>query len=94
MRRLGLIVMLGALTAFGPISIDMYLPAFPIITQHFHATPAQVQLTLTACLAGVAAGLSRGPLGGCATVGLLAKRSYVLLFHACRCFDWVQPPSM
>lgn len=63
MRRLGLIIVLGALTAFGPMSIDMYLPAFPILTGHFHATPSQVQLTLTACLAGLALGqLGYGPV--------------------------------
>jgi DHA1 family bicyclomycin/chloramphenicol resistance-like MFS transporter len=62
-RRLGLVIILGALTAFGPMSIDMYLPAFPALTRHFHATPAQVQLTLTACLAGLALGqLGYGPL--------------------------------
>ena len=63
MRRPGLIVLLGALTAFGPMSIDMYLPAFPVLTRHFHASPAQVQLTLTACLAGLALGqLGYGPM--------------------------------
>ena len=63
MRRLALIIVLGALTAFGPMSIDMYLPAFPALTRHFHATEAQVQLTLTACLAGLALGqLLYGPV--------------------------------
>jgi MFS transporter, DHA1 family, multidrug resistance protein len=62
-RRLGLILVLGALTAFGPMSIDMYLPAFPTLTQHFQTGPAQVQLTLTACLAGLALGqLAYGPV--------------------------------
>src|SRR2546430_4056851 len=51
------------MTAFGPMSIDMYLPAFPLLTGHFHASAAQVQLTLTACLAGLAAGqLLYGPV--------------------------------
>src|SRR6266581_3011517 len=63
MRRLALIIVLGALTAFGPMSIDMYLPAFPALTRHFHAPEAQVQLTLTACLAGLALGqLLYGPV--------------------------------
>src|SRR2546423_5597946 len=45
------------------MSIDMYLPAFPDLTAHFHATQAQVQLTLTACLAGLALGqLLYGPV--------------------------------
>jgi MFS transporter, DHA1 family, multidrug resistance protein len=62
-RRLLLIVVLGALTAFGPMSIDMYLPAFPTLAGHFHATQPQVQLTLTACMAGLALGqLLYGPV--------------------------------
>jgi MFS transporter, DHA1 family, multidrug resistance protein len=61
-RRVGLVILLGALTAFGPMSIDMYLPAFPELTRHFHADPSAVQLTLTACLAGLALGqLGYGP---------------------------------
>jgi DHA1 family bicyclomycin/chloramphenicol resistance-like MFS transporter len=51
-----LVIMLGALTAFGPMSIDMYLPAFPTLSAHFHTGQPQVQLTLTACLAGLALG--------------------------------------
>jgi MFS transporter, DHA1 family, multidrug resistance protein len=62
-RRLGLVIVLGALIAFGPMSIDMYLPAFPDLTAHFHATESQVQLTLTTCLAGLALGqLLYGPV--------------------------------
>ncbi len=63
MRRLALIIVLAALIAFGPMSIDIYLPAFPALTRHFHATEAQVQLTLTSCLAGLALGqLLYGPV--------------------------------
>jgi DHA1 family bicyclomycin/chloramphenicol resistance-like MFS transporter len=62
-RRVGLVIVLGALIAFGPMSIDMYLPAFPDLTTHFHTTESQVQLTLTACLAGLAVGqLLYGPV--------------------------------
>ncbi len=56
MRRLGIIVILGALTAFGPMAIDIYLPAFPVLTSHFRASEPEIQLTLTACLAGLAVG--------------------------------------
>ena len=46
-RRLGkLTLILGALTAFGPLSIDMYLPSFQAIARDLEASPAQVQLTL------------------------------------------------
>jgi MFS transporter, DHA1 family, multidrug resistance protein len=62
-RRVGLVILLGALSAFGPMSIDMYLPAFPVIATRFGAGPAAVQLTLTACLAGLALGqLVYGPM--------------------------------
>jgi DHA1 family bicyclomycin/chloramphenicol resistance-like MFS transporter len=54
--RRGLLLILGALSAIGPLSIDMYLPALPFITGEMLSTPAQVQLTLTACLIGVSVG--------------------------------------
>jgi hypothetical protein len=41
---LSLIPLLGALAAFGPLSIDMYLPSFPTLASEFGATPGQVQL--------------------------------------------------
>jgi len=54
---------LGALSAFGPLSMDMYLPATPTIAADLHASQSQVQLTLSACLAGLAFGqLVAGPL--------------------------------
>jgi MFS transporter, DHA1 family, multidrug resistance protein len=45
-RRGTLSLMLGSLTALGPLSIDMYLPSFQAIARDLRATPAQVQLTL------------------------------------------------
>jgi MFS transporter, DHA1 family, multidrug resistance protein len=58
-----LVVVLGAVNAIGPLSIDMYLPAFPDISQSLDASASQVQLTLTACVAGLALGqLLIGPL--------------------------------
>ncbi|APU13445.1 Bcr/CflA family multidrug efflux MFS transporter [Actinoalloteichus fjordicus] len=61
--RWRLALILGAITAVGPLSIDMYLPAFPDISVEFDSTAAQVQLTLTACLIGLAFGqLLAGPL--------------------------------
>jgi DHA1 family bicyclomycin/chloramphenicol resistance-like MFS transporter len=59
----GLILVLGALTAFGPLSIDMYLPSLPTLERAFGATAASVQLTLSAFLAGMAIGQAfYGPL--------------------------------
>jgi MFS transporter, DHA1 family, multidrug resistance protein len=45
-RRGTLSLMLGSLTALGPLSIDMYLPSFQAIARDLAASPAQVQLTL------------------------------------------------
>ena len=55
-RRGLLLLILGALSAIGPLSIDMYLPALPAISGEMVSAPAQVQLTLTACLIGVSVG--------------------------------------
>lgn len=62
-RHVQLIVVLGTLIALGPLTIDMYLPAFPELTEDLGAGPASVQLTLTGMLAGLAVGqLVIGPL--------------------------------
>lgn len=62
-NRLRLAAMLGALVAFAPLSIDMYLPAFPAIGRTFAVDHGPVQLTLAAYLAGLAAGqLVYGPV--------------------------------
>ncbi|MDH2393200.1 Bcr/CflA family multidrug efflux MFS transporter [Streptomyces sp. HNM0663] len=64
-RRAALLVtlVLGGLTALPPLSMDMYLPALPAVTESFGAHAATVQLTLTACLAGMALGqLVVGPM--------------------------------
>jgi MFS transporter, DHA1 family, multidrug resistance protein len=58
-----LVLLLGVLVALGPFTIDMYLPALPVIAPDLGSTPAAVQLILTGTLAGVAAGqLVIGPL--------------------------------
>ncbi len=38
-KRLWMAVVLGSLAAFGPLSIDMYLPAFPDLARDFHTSP-------------------------------------------------------
>ena len=61
--RLRIVVVLGALSAFGPLSIDFYLPGLPRLTSDFDASASAGQLTLTACLLGLAFGqLAFGPL--------------------------------
>jgi DHA1 family bicyclomycin/chloramphenicol resistance-like MFS transporter len=58
-----LIVLLGALTAFAPLAIDMYLPAFPEIAREFGVELGAVEFTVSIFLAGMAAGqLIYGPL--------------------------------
>ena len=61
--RLRLVLVLGALIALGPLTIDMYLPALPRIVDDLQTTSAAVQLTLTGTLVGLALGqLLVGPL--------------------------------
>src|SRR5215831_18790435 len=58
-----LILILGALSAFGPLSMDMYLPGLPSLTRDLGASASAGQLTLTGCMLGLAAGqLVAGPM--------------------------------
>ncbi len=62
-RRVLYIVLLGALTALGPFTIDLYLPAFPQLEADFATSAAMIQLTLTGTMLGFAVGqLVVGPL--------------------------------
>ncbi|MCC6164351.1 MAG: multidrug effflux MFS transporter [Acidobacteria bacterium] len=59
----GLIVLLGSLTAIAPMSIDMYLPAFPALQETFGTDVAAIQRTLSVFFIGLAVGqLFYGPL--------------------------------
>ncbi|GAA1873952.1 multidrug effflux MFS transporter [Pseudonocardia ailaonensis] len=61
--RVRIALLLGALTALGPLTIDMYLPALPTIVTEYETTASTVQLTLTGTLIGLALGqLFIGPL--------------------------------
>ncbi|MEU9103153.1 Bcr/CflA family multidrug efflux MFS transporter [Streptomyces xanthophaeus] len=88
-RRTGLLVifMLGGLTALPPLSMDMYLPALPAVTDALNSPAATVQLTLTACLAGMALGqLVIGPMSdkwGRRTPLLTGMVVYVLATALC-----------
>ena len=56
-------LMLGFITAVAPLSIDMYLPAFPQIEATYGVAPGTAQITLAAWFAGLAIGqLSQGTL--------------------------------
>ncbi|MFT3877477.1 MAG: multidrug effflux MFS transporter [Propioniciclava sp.] len=64
-RRVGpvLATLLMLLTVFGPISMDLYLPVLPALTDELGATTSAAQLTVTACLIGLAVGqVIAGPL--------------------------------
>ncbi|MHC8404393.1 multidrug effflux MFS transporter [Pseudomonas sp. TMB3-21] len=57
------ILILGALSAFGPLAIDFYLPAFPTMALAFGTDEAHVQLTLAAYFLGLSIGqLLYGPV--------------------------------
>ena len=58
-----LVLIVGGLTIFGPLCIDMYLPALPRISADLHASTSAVQLSVTGCLVGIALGqLVIGPI--------------------------------
>ena len=61
--RIFLLIFLGLLTAFGPFVTDMYLPALPSMVDLFGTNTSMVQLSLTSCMIGLAAGqLLFGPM--------------------------------
>ncbi|MGV8603992.1 MFS transporter, partial [Pseudomonas aeruginosa] len=58
-----LLLLLSALVAFGPLSIDMYLPSLPAIAADLGASDAQVQRSISGFLVGFCVGmLFYGPL--------------------------------
>jgi DHA1 family bicyclomycin/chloramphenicol resistance-like MFS transporter len=62
-RTPGVTILLAALVALGPISTDLYLPSLPGLARAFATDVAEVQLTLSVFLAGLAGGqLVYGPL--------------------------------
>jgi MFS transporter, DHA1 family, multidrug resistance protein len=57
------VFILGLLSAIGPFSIDMYLPAFPAIAKDLHTTVGNVSLSLSSFFIGISAGqFIYGPL--------------------------------
>jgi DHA1 family bicyclomycin/chloramphenicol resistance-like MFS transporter len=62
-RRTILVLILGMITAIGPFSIDMYLPAFTAIATDLHTTVAHVSLSLSSFFIGISIGqFIYGPL--------------------------------
>lgn len=61
--QIWLTIFLGSLAALAPLSMDMYLPALPLLTDVFGVATSMVQLTLTATMAGMAIGqIFAGPI--------------------------------
>jgi len=75
------------LTVFGPISMDLYLPALPALTAELGAATSTAQLTVTACLVGLALGqLFAGPMSdrfGRRPVLLVGVVAYVVTSLLC-----------
>jgi DHA1 family bicyclomycin/chloramphenicol resistance-like MFS transporter len=55
-QRLVYVVVLGALTALGPFTIDLYLPAFPVLEAELGVSAAAIQITLTGTMIGFGLG--------------------------------------
>ena len=87
----GSFVVLGLLSTFGPISLDLYLPALPDLADELAATPSAAQLTITACLIGLAVGqIIAGPLSdrfGRKRPLMIGLVAYALASLACA-FAW------
>ncbi|MEB6592348.1 MULTISPECIES: multidrug effflux MFS transporter [Pseudomonas] len=61
--NLRMVLILGALSAFGPLAIDFYLPAFPAMAKAFATDEKHVQATLAAYFLGLSIGqLAYGPV--------------------------------
>jgi len=61
--NLRMVLILGALSAFGPLAIDFYLPAFPAMAQAFATDEKHIQTTLAAYFLGLSLGqLAYGPV--------------------------------
>ncbi len=62
-KDLRIILLLGLLTAIGPLSIDMYLPGFETIAKELHTSIAHVSMSLSSYFIGISVGqLLYGPL--------------------------------
>lgn len=90
----GVATLLLVLTVFGPISMDLYLPALPSLTTELGAPTSTAQLTVTACLIGLAAGqLIAGPLSdrfGRRGPVLIGVTAYVIVSALCAASPTVQ----
>lgn len=62
-KKLWMALLLGSFAAIGPLSLDMYLPGLPTLADDLNSSASLAQLSLTACLLGLALGqIYLGPL--------------------------------
>ena len=90
------ILILGALSAFGPLAIDFYLPGFPAMAQAFATDEKHIQLTLAVYFLGLSIGqLVYGPIADrfgrrvplLVGVGLFTAASFACAFAPS--LDWL-----
>lgn len=91
--KLWMVLLLGSLSAFAPLTIDMYLPALPALAHDFGSSTSLAQMSLTACMFGISFGqLLIGPLSD-----LWGRRTPLLLglvVYAAASVVCVMAPSM
>lgn len=88
-----LTLILGILTAFGPLSLDMYLPGLPTIAREFGVETAAAQQTLSAFFIGLAVGqLIFGPLSD--RLGRRRPLLFGCAFYALACLGCYLAPSL
>lgn len=88
-----LAIILGILTAFGPLSIDMYLPGLPSIAGDFGVETADAQQTLSAFFIGLAVGqLIYGPISD--RLGRRRPLLFGCALYAVACLGCVLAPSL
>jgi MFS transporter, DHA1 family, multidrug resistance protein len=88
-----LAIILGTLSAFGPLSIDMYLPALPTIAEGFGTQTAVVQQTLAVFFIGLAVGQAfYGPIAD--RVGRRAPLLFGCGLYMLACIGCALAPSV
>ena len=86
-------ILLGFLTAVGPATTDMYLPAFPAIEASFGSPAGSAQLTLAAWFAGLAFGqITQGTLSD--RYGRKRPLIVATLVYTMACLGCVLAPSI